>query len=222
MNIKEDLLWEIVLNTQGKWEIVHKQIKNYRTTLNEKFKGKFRDHFLMDHLYKKLKKDDSIDLFIDATAGLMGDGFALMDLAKKLKKNFWVFESSLILQELIQKSIPFNGVSSQFFPQTFHSGLIENLVQQTKKICLIYDPMFEFAESKSLPKLPMQVLRELSTLEVFPELEWRKLLNMVSIVIVKRTPNAPYLFEKSNEFIKPHYSIESKLTRWDFYKNFNS
>ena len=150
---------------------------------------------------------------IDATAGLLNDSFSLLELKVPLV----AYEANVLLAFFIQISLALNSTSLmfKFSPHKFESNSLEEYLK--KKIILIYDPMFLMPKVKSLPSKEMQLLSLLnsasSELEI-DESEWNRWRKNTYAILVKRPDKGTYLLNQ-----KPNYSIESKLLRWDVYRN---
>ena len=155
---------------------------------------------------------------IDATAGLLNDTQSLLHLNMSVTS----YESNPLLALLIfvdtqlKTHAPQLRKHWQFYPLTFNESILQSCEKISYKI-LLYDPMFEQQEHKTLPSKEMQILSQLT--QEFPQHlpkkeEWENWLAGVKAIVVKRPNKSDYLFGQA-----PQYSIKSKLLRWDIYSS---
>lgn len=203
--------WVYVYSSEGLGLKNLKRIKERAITIG----AKDSKNTLADLMLKLCDGKKDIQL-IDATAGLLNDTHSLQRLGYALTS----FESNPLLallimtNSLLKTSFRHLNSSWEFIPSRFNA---EELVKfsNPRFTIIMFDPMFEAKNHKSLPSLEMQILSELEQEypnQALTSQEFRQWQELASAIVVKRPDKAPYIFE-----IRPKYSINSKLLRWDIY-----
>jgi hypothetical protein len=183
------------------WSLGHDSCQGQTVEVAQNTKG-----HLLSRWQRELKP---LDRVVDITAGLLGDSFALFSPGTDHR----VYEANPIIAFYLQltistRKLPLILEPTFFRPEQFHA-------EGDHRVYMIYDPFFDFKDQRALPKKAMQILHLAN--ECFPlnfeELKLESLMAVCDNLAVKRTPKAPYLQQ-----VKPNFSLESKLVRWDFYK----
>lgn len=155
---------------------------------------------------------------LDLTAGWARDAFVLARLGLEVL----ALEENSLVFELVTRALKVAEESEQLSPLKGKLQLanvdslryLQGLDPAERPDLIYFDPMFEDAKSKSLPKKELQVLRALTGPP--DEHKTESLLKLALSraryrVIVKRSLNAPSLGPR------PHGSIRGTTVRYDIY-----